>query len=281
MEIKNILYIVPTPIGNLKDITLRALEVLEGVDLIACEDTRTSGKLLSHYNIKTPTISYHKHNEAKRSAELISRIEQGTSIAVISDAGTPGISDPSSYVIREAILHNIEVDVLPGATATIPALVISGLNTNSFSFIGFMPERTKDKTDLLEYYKKSKETLVIYMSPHSLEKGLKEIYNTLGNRNIAIVREISKLHQTVYRNKIEYFIDNFSEITQKGEFVLVIEGAKPEIISDEFILEEAQKRVAKGESISWVSKSLSKEINVKKNYIYNLLLENRVGSEVE
>ncbi len=267
------LYIVPTPIGNLKDITLRALEVLKEVDLIACEDTRTSGKLLSYFDIKTPTISYHKFNESKRSVELVSKLKEGKNIAVISDAGSPGISDPSSYIIKEAISNKIKIDVLPGATAVIPALVISGLDTNAFTFIGFLPDKNKDKDSLLNYCKELKETLVFYASPHALEKTLNEIYNILGDRNIAIVREISKLHQSVYRNTLSYYLNNFDEIKLKGEFVLVIEGKREEEISDAYIIEQAMKLQKEGMSNSRIAKELSKSLDVKKNYIYSLLLQ--------
>lgn len=266
------LFIVPTPVGNLGDITLRALETLNKCDFIACEDTRTSGVLLSHYEIKTPTLSYHKFNEAKRSIELITKLKEGKNIAVISDAGTPGISDPSSYLIREAIKNNIEIDVLPGATATIPALVISGMNTESFSFCGFLPDKNKDKQGVLEYWSKAEETLVFYVSLHDLYKDLELFREYLGDRNIAIVREISKLHQSVYRNRISYFLENRDVVKAKGEFVVVIEGAEKEVINEEKILSLAEQMLADGKSVSWISKELSKELKLKKNYVYRLLL---------
>lgn len=268
------LYIVPTPIGNLEDITLRALRILKSVDLIACEDTRTSKKLLNHFEINTPTISYHKFNESKRSQELITKLKEGLNLAVISDAGTPGISDPCSYLIKEAIAHNLDFDVLPGATATIPALILSGLNTESFTYCGFLPDKAKDKENLFNQIKSHSQTLIFYVSPHSLEKTLQEFRENLGERNIAIVREISKLFQSVYRGKISYFIDNFAEITLKGEFVVVIAGNEEKILSDEQILEEAKRLVSEGQSVSNVAKEMSKEYGLKKNKLYQLFLDN-------
>jgi len=268
------LYIVPTPIGNLEDITLRALRILKSVDLIACEDTRTSKKLLNHFEINTPTISYHKFNESQRSQELITKLKDGLELAVISDAGTPGISDPSSYLIKEAISNNIAFDVLPGATATIPALILSGLNTDSFTFCGFLPEKNKDKLHLFDQLKQHSETLIFYVSPHSLERTLLEFKEYLGDREIAIVREISKLFQSVYRGKISHFITNFEEITLKGEFVVVIEGCKEKVINDEMILEEAKKLISAGKSVSSIAKEMSKEYNLKKNKLYQLFLDN-------
>lgn len=270
------LYIVPTPIGNLEDITLRAINVLKNVALIACEDTRTSGKLLNHYEIKTPTISYHKFNESKRASELITRLIAGEDIAIISDAGTPGISDPSSYIIKEAIANDIKIDVLPGATAVIPALVISGLDTNSFTYIGFLPEKNKEKTATLELIKNYPHSLVFYVSPHSLQETLADLLQHLGNREIAIIREISKLFQTVYRNKLEYFVNNFTEITLKGEFVLIVEGAEKIVLSEEFILQEAKHRLAEGKPLSIIVKAMSKEFDLKKNNLYQLLLDNNI-----
>ncbi len=268
------LYIVPTPIGNLEDITLRAIKVLKSVDLIACEDTRTSKKLLNHFDISTPTISYHKFNESKRSQELITKLEEGLELAVISDAGTPGISDPASYLINEAIKHNIEFDVLPGATATIPALILSGLNTDKFTFCGFLPDKNKDKNILFKQILKQANTLIFYVSPHSLEKTLVDFFENLGDRKIAIIREISKMYQSTYRGSLSHFIANFDEITLKGEFVVVIEGFQEKNLSDEQILIEARKLLAEGISISKIAKEMSQDWGLKKNKLYQLFLDN-------
>lgn len=270
------LYIVPTPIGNLDDITLRALKILKAADLIACEDTRTSKKLLQHFEISTPSISYHKFNEKQRSQELIMKLKEGEDIAVISDAGTPGISDPSSYIIKQALDENIEIDVLPGATATIPALVISGIDTTRFTFLGFLPDKKKDKDLLFSEVVNYSSTLIFYVSPHSLEKTLKEFKDNLGDRNLAIVREISKLYQTVYRGKISYYIDNFQDITLKGEFVVVIEGYSREGLSEDEILKKARALYSQGNSVSKIAKEMSKKYDLKKNQIYQLLLDNNL-----
>lgn len=270
------LYIVPTPIGNLEDITLRAIRILKDVDLIACEDTRTSKKLLNHYEIKTPTISYHKHNESKRSQELIIKLKEGLDLAVISDAGSPGISDPSSYLIKAAIENNIAIDVLPGATAVIPALILSGLDSEAFSYCGFLPEKTKDKIEVFNNIKSHHQTLIFYVSPHSLEKTLHDFRENLGDRNIAIIREISKLFQSVYRNKISHFINNFEEITLKGEFVVVIEGNEEKTLSEEQILQEAKRLISSGKCLSFIAKEMSKEYGLKKNKLYQLFLDNNL-----
>ena len=184
-------YLVPTPIGNLKDITLRALEVLENADEIAAEDTRQSLKLLNHFNIKKPLFSYHQHNENGRSDEIIEKAMNGKIIAIISDAGTPGISDPGSVVVKKCIEKNISFEVLPGANAVTTALVYSGLDTTKFMFRGFIPRETKDKKILIEEIKNSKETLIFYESPHRLIETLAYLKESLGNRNIAVCRELS------------------------------------------------------------------------------------------
>lgn len=270
------LYIVPTPIGNLEDITLRAIRVLKEVDLIACEDTRTSKKLLNHFEIATPTISYHKFNESKRSQELVSKLKQGLNLALISDAGTPGISDPSSYLIKEAILNNIEYDVLPGATAIIPALILSGLNTDSFTYLGFLPEKNKDKQTLFSQIKEYTNTLIFYVSPHSLEKTLTEFLDNLGERQIAIIREISKMYQSTYRGSLSYFTSNFADITLKGEFVVAIEGYEEKTLSDEQVLIKAKELINSGKSASSIAKDMSKKYGLKKNKLYQLFLDNNL-----
>ena len=192
-------YLVPTPIGNLKDITLRALEVLENVDEIAAEDTRQSLKLLNHFNIKKPLFSYHQHNEQGKSDEILSKLEAGKNIAVVTDAGTPGISDPGSVIVRKCIENNIPFEVLPGATAITTALVYSGLDTTKFIFRGFIPRETKERKILAEEIKDKKETLIFYESPHRLIDTLDYLKQTLGDRNIAVCRELTKLHEDIYR----------------------------------------------------------------------------------
>ena len=200
---KGKLYLVPTPIGNLKDITLRALEVLKNVDEIAAEDTRQSLKLLNHFEIKKPLFSYHQHNEQGKSEQIISKLEDGISIALVTDAGTPGISDPGSVIVSKCIENNINFEVLPGATAITTALVYSGLDTTKFVFRGFIPRETKDRKILIEEIKDKKETLIFYESPHRLLDTLSFLKESLGNRNIAVCRELTKLHEDIFRGALE------------------------------------------------------------------------------
>lgn len=217
-------YLVPTPIGNLKDITLRALEVLQSVDEIAAEDTRQSLKLLNHFNIKKPLFSYHQHNEQGKSDEILNKLQEGKNIAIVTDAGTPGISDPGSVVVRKCIENNIEFEVLPGATAITTALVYSGLDTTKFVFMGFIPRETKDRKKLTEEVKHKKETLIFYESPHRLIESLAYLREALGNRDIAVCRELTKLHEEIFRGSLEDAYNNFLENKPRGEFVLVISG---------------------------------------------------------
>ncbi len=225
------IYLVPTPIGNLGDITLRALEVLKSVDLIAAEDTRQSLKLLNHFNIKKNMISYHKHNEQGKSEELIDRVKNGESIAVISDAGTPGISDPGSIVLRKCIKEGIDIEVLPGATAFTTALIYSGLDTSAFMFKGFFPRENKEKKEFIENIKDRRETIIFYESPYRVLDTLNFLKENLGNRNIAVCRELTKLHEEIYRGNLEETIGYFTNNVPKGEFVLVLDGKSLEEFS--------------------------------------------------
>jgi 16S rRNA (cytidine1402-2'-O)-methyltransferase len=220
------LYIVPTPIGNLQDITLRALDVLKQVDLIACEDTRTSGKLLSHYGITTRRISYHDHNERTRTPQLIARMKAGASIALISDAGTPGISDPGFYLVRECHRHDIVVVPLPGPSAVLPALVASGIPSERFVFEGFLPPKKGRKTRLQEIAAETR-TVVFYESPHRILKTLAELEDICGpERPVAVARELTKKFEEVERGSIGAVRQTLMTRTkQKGEFVVVIGGA--------------------------------------------------------
>ena len=227
------LYLVPTPIGNLKDITLRALEVLESVDIIAAEDTRQTLKLLNHFNIKKTLISYHKHNEQAKSEEIISRLKEGNNIAIVTDAGTPGISDPGAVIASKCIEENIDFDVLPGATAITTALVYSGLDTTRFLFRGFIPRETKDRKILIEEVRDVKESIIFYESPHRLLSTLALLSETLGNRKIAVCRELTKLHEEIIRGDILEVIEHFKEKGIKGEFVLVVQGKQKEEIEEE------------------------------------------------
>lgn len=220
------LYIVPTPIGNLEDFTFRAINILMDVDLILCEDTRRSKKLLIHYDIETPLRSHHKFNEHKEIGKVVNKILSGEKIALISDAGTPGISDPGFLAVRTCLENNIEVECLPGATALIPALVNSGIPFDKFVFEGFLPVKKGRKTKL-EKLSKEERTMVFYESPHKLLKTLKDFSNSFGQeRKVAISRELTKIYEETIRLSLEDAIKLFTEKPPKGEFVIVVEGYK-------------------------------------------------------
>lgn len=220
------LYIVPTPIGNLEDFTFRAINVLKDVDLILCEDTRRSKKLLIHYDIETPLRSHHKFNEHKEIGKVVNKILSGEKIALISDAGTPGISDPGFLAVRTCLENNIEVECLPGATAVIPALVNSGIPFDKFVFEGFLPVKKGRKTKL-EKLSEEERTMVFYESPHKLLKTLKDFSNSFGQeRKVAISRELTKIYEETIRLSLENAVKLFTEKPPKGEFVIIIEGYK-------------------------------------------------------
>ena len=220
------LYIVPTPIGNLEDFTFRAINVLKDVDLILCEDTRRSKKLLIHYDIETPLRSHHKFNEHKEIGKVVNKILSGEKIALISDAGTPGISDPGFLAVRTCLENNIEVECLPGATAVIPALVNSGIPFDKFVFEGFLPVKKGRKTKL-EKLGVEERTMVFYESPHKLLKTLKDFSNSFGpERKVSISRELTKIYEETIRLSLEDAVKLFTEQLPKGEFVIIIEGYK-------------------------------------------------------
>ena len=220
------LYIVPTPIGNLEDFTFRAINVLKDVDLILCEDTRRSKKLLIHYDIETPLRSHHKFNEHKEIGKVVNKILSGEKIALISDAGTPGISDPGFLAVRTCLENNIEVECLPGATALIPALVNSGIPFDKFVFEGFLPVKKGRKTKL-EKLGVEERTMVFYESPHKLLKTLKDFSNSFGpERKVSISRELTKIYEETIRLSLEDAVKLFTEQLPKGEFVIIIEGYK-------------------------------------------------------
>jgi len=266
------LYIVPTPIGNLGDMTYRAVEVLRQVTLIGAEDTRTSRILLEHYDIKTPTVSCHKFNERARVDEFIEKLKKGEDIALISDAGTPGISDPSSILIQEVIEQNIEVTTLPGATALISALVSSGLSTERFYFFGFLPEKNSERRDLLNKLETIEDTLILFEAPHRLQDTLNELLQNFDDRNICIARELSKKFETLYRGTLSYYVEHFDDITLKGEFVIVVEGAQEIKLSDDDLRELITEKFHQKKSLSRTAKELAQEYKLSKNRVYKLAL---------
>lgn len=221
---KTQLYLVPTPIGNLKDITLRALEILQSVDAILAEDTRTTGKLLKHYKIKQKLLSYHAHNEHNAVKRVIESLERGETLALVSDAGSPGISDPGYLVVHEVLKHNFKIEALPGATAFVPALVKSGLPSDRFVFEGFLPHKKGRQTRLTALTEETR-TIILYESPHRLLKTLNQIGEFLGNdRKISVSRELTKMFEETVNGSVIEVKEHFENGIIKGEFVIIIEG---------------------------------------------------------
>lgn len=234
------LYLVATPIGNLEDMTYRAVRVLSEVDIIAAEDTRNSIKLLNHFDIKTPMTSYHEHNKYEKATELVGKLLEGKNIAVITDAGTPGISDPGEELVKQCYEAGVTVVPIPGACAAINAVIASGLPTRRFSFEAFLPSEKTDKKErrhILEELKVETRTIIVYEAPHRLVKTLKELLDTLGNRRVTICRELTKKHETFFLTTIEEAINHYETTEPKGECIIVIEG-----LSREAILEEARSQ---------------------------------------
>ena len=270
------LYIVATPIGNLEDITLRALRVLKEVDLIAAEDTRQTLKLLNHYEINKPLISYHRHNEETKSEILIEKLRNGENIALVSDAGTPGICDPGEEVIKKAIEDNIEVIPIPGACAMINALIVSGISTKEFEFLGFLPLNKKLRRQKLKEIENSSKTIIIYEAPHKMKTTLGDLKEILKDRKIVLARELTKIHEEFIRKSIDELLSEIDTI--KGEMILIIEGNKIDTEEcknfDEISLEDHYKLYEeKGLNKKEIINQIAKDRNVNKNEIYMYFLE--------
>ena len=272
------LYICPTPIGNLEDMTYRTVRILNEVDLIAAEDTRHSIRLLNHFEISKPLTSYHDHNKGTKGDYLINKLLDGENIALVSDAGMPGISDPGEEIIKQAIENSIEVEVLPGATASITALVASGLETTKFAFEGFLDRDKKNRRLQLEDIKEERRTIIFYESPHRLKDTLKDMLKILGNRKISINREITKKYQEIIREDIETAIDIFNEREIKGEFVLIVEGFKGEktiqnsyddLNDREYVIKLIEEGNTKKDAI----KLVCKERKLTKDIVYKQVLD--------
>lgn len=227
------LYLVGTPIGNLKDITLRALDTLKECDIIAAEDTRQTLKLLNHFEIKKAMISYHKFNENDKSSEIVELLLGGKNIALVTDAGMPGISDPGSVIVKKCIENEIPFEVIPGATALVTALIYSGLDTTKFIFRGFLPRENKDRKAVLEEIKDCRDTLIFYEAPHRLKNTLSALYEYFEGRNVALCKELTKLHETVFRGTLEQAITFYEGNEPRGEFVIVVSGKSDELIEQE------------------------------------------------
>ncbi|WP_317312089.1 16S rRNA (cytidine(1402)-2'-O)-methyltransferase [Clostridium thermobutyricum] len=256
------LYLVPTPIGNLKDITLRALEILKEADVIAAEDTRQTLKLLNHFDIKKTLISYHMHNEQGKSEEIINRLKNGEKIALVSDAGMPGISDPGSIIIKKCVEDGIEFEVLPGATAFATALIYSALDSSAFAFRGFISRENKERNKLIEEIKEMKETLIFYEAPHRLISTLTFLQESLGNREMAACRELTKLHEEIKRGRISEVKEHFLENQPRGEFVLVVSGKTEEEFEKEK-MEEWEHLTIEDHIRKYINDGLSKKDAIK------------------
>ena len=271
------LYIVATPIGNLNDITIRALETLKNVDYIAAEDTRHTLKLLNHFDISKPLISYYKENEKTKSEVIIEKLEEGKNIALVSDAGTPGISDPGEEVIKKAIERNIKVIPIPGACAAINAIICSGFSTKEFEFIGFLSAKKSEKVKKLDELKYDLRTLIIYEALHKLESTLNTMLEVLGDRNICIARELTKIHEEFIRGKISEILNS---VEYRGECVILVEGAK--ISKSEQNIENLTKLSLdehykyyeeKGFSKKEIVKQIAKDRKLEKNEVYQYFLD--------
>ena len=266
---KGKLYLVATPIGNLNDMTFRAIQTLKDVDLIAAEDTRQTMKLLNYFNISKPLISYHRHNEDVKTDGLINEILGGKNIAVVTDAGTPAISDPGEVIVRDAIKNEIEVIPIPGACALINAVIASGLSTKEFSFYAFLPLNKKLRKEKIEEKRKNGKTAIIYEAPHRLINTLNELLTELGNRNVVVAKELTKIHETFIRGNILEVLDKIQN--PKGEYIIIIEGQKikKENKLNELTLEEHYRYYENmGLEKKEIIKKIAKDKNVNKNEIY-------------
>ena len=274
---KSVLYLVATPIGNLADITERAMKVLSEVDFVAAEDTRNSGLLLSRLGLKKPMVSYHDHNRAERGPEIVERLKNGESCALISDAGMPAISDPGEDLVALCASEGIKVSIIPGACAAVSALALSGLSTRRFSFEGFLPPSGKERKKRLTDISKEERTLIIYEAPHRLKKTLSELAEYFGGeRRIALCRELTKLNEEILRFTIAGAIEYYEITEPRGEYVLVIEGA-PEASEEEEALDIAARAaslMAGGMTQKDAIKTIVKETGLPKNKVYAEVLKN-------
>ncbi len=264
------LYIVPTPVGNLEDMTFRAVEVLKKVSLIAAEDTRVSRKLLDHFEINTPLMAYHEHNEVTKVDEVL-RVLKESDVALISDAGTPGVSDPGFKLISEAIASEIKIVPLPGATAFVPALVASGLATDKFSFMGFLPKKSVARVKFLEPLKENMETMIFYESPYRLIESLEDIEQVLGDRQICVAREVSKKFEEFIRGSVSQVAEYYKDRGVAGEICLIVDGlSKGDLVWDEARVVEELETLMKDKGLSTAAKMVAKRSGWKKAQVYEL-----------
>lgn len=275
------LYLCATPIGNLEDITYRVVRTLNEVDLIGAEDTRNSIKLLNHFDIKTPMTSYHEFNKYDKAKQLVEMMKEGKNIAIITDAGTPGISDPGEEVVRQCFEAGIQVTSLPGPAACITALTMSGQKTRRFCFEAFLPKDKKEKVAVLEELKNETRTIIIYEAPHRLARTLRELRETLGNRQLTLCRELTKKYEEADKTTIDQAIEKYNEKEPRGEYVLVIEGKSQEEIQEEnkqkwesmTIEEHMEYYISQGNDKKSAMKLVAKDRGVSKRDIYNQLIK--------
>ena len=275
------LYLCATPIGNLEDITYRVVRTLNEVDLIGAEDTRNSIKLLNHFDIKTPMTSYHEFNKYDKAKQLVEMMKEGKNIAIITDAGTPGISDPGEEVVRQCFEAGIQVTSLPGPAACITAITMSGQKTRRFCFEAFLPKDKKEKVAVLEELKNETRTIIIYEAPHRLARTLKELRETLGNRQLTLCRELTKKYEEADKTTIDQAIEKYNEKEPRGEYVLVIEGKSQEEIQEEnkqkwesmTIEEHMEYYISHGNDKKSAMKLVAKDRGVSKRDIYNQLIK--------
>ena len=275
------LYLCATPIGNLEDITYRVVRTLNEVDLIGAEDTRNSIKLLNHFDIKTPMTSYHEFNKYDKAKQLVEMMKEGKNIAIITDAGTPGISDPGEEVVRQCFEAGIQVTSLPGPAACITALTMSGQKTRRFCFEAFLPKDKQEKVAVLEELKNETRTIIIYEAPHRLARTLKELREALGNRQLTLCRELTKKYEEADKTTIDQAIEKYNEKEPRGEYVLVIEGKSQEEIQEEnkqkwesmTIEEHMEYYISQGNDKKSAMKLVAKDRGVSKRDIYNQLIK--------
>jgi 16S rRNA (cytidine1402-2'-O)-methyltransferase len=273
LQMSGSLYIVPTPIGNLEDITFRAVRVLKEVDLIAAEDTRHTQVLLNHYDIRTSVTSYHEHNERGKARELVEQLRQGRSIALLSDAGTPMISDPGYRLVVEAIRAGVQVIPLPGPSAVTAALSAAGLPTDRFGFEGFLPAKKSERRSALEALKKDTKTLVFYEAPHRLKETLADMAEIFGDREVAIGREISKVHEEFLRGALRGILATVEQQTVRGEITLVVQGATSGApVSEEGVISEIRQLAENGMRVKEISELVGAHHGISKREVYRLAL---------
>lgn len=268
------LYVVGTPIGNLEDMSVRAVKTLQEVDFIAAEDTRVTLKLLNHFEIKKPMVSYHEHNAREKGGEIITRLLSGQTCAIVTDAGMPCISDPGEDLVRLCAENGIDIVVIPGPSAAISALALSGLSTSKFVFEGFLNPQKNARLERLEELKREKRTIIFYEAPHKLCDTLSAMYQVLGDRKITLARELTKIYEEVIRTTLSQAVTLYEEKAPKGEFVLVVEGMVEEEQSFTFeqALELIQALVDKGEPLSKAAKDVARQTGFKKGELYSRFL---------